>query len=229
MATKTLIIRPTGFVAITNSPAKGFPSDTVAEDYYKLVNEEIADDDATYISVSGINAATLSGLLFEIPDEHTHCDFLSCTIKARAKANAEGLNFNISYDYSETPSDTSTITNTSITIGTLSTSYQDYAYVLEEQFLTYFTSNKSVYVRHQHGTISKDNSCILTQIYLELTYETSDEDGEDDTSESIYIKQNGSWVAITGTIYHKENGVWVVTDSSALQNGTQYIVIKEAE
>ena len=48
MATKTLIVRPTASAYTTAFTCA--PSDTSAENLYMLVNEVVADDDATSVS-----------------------------------------------------------------------------------------------------------------------------------------------------------------------------------
>jgi hypothetical protein len=56
-------------------------------------------------------------------------------------------------------------------------------------------------------------------LYIEITY-----DGETgDTTESIYLKENGAWTSIPCTIYQKQNGTWVLTDSTVFNNGDKYI------
>ena len=60
----------------------------------------------------------------------------------------------------------------------------------------------------------------VTQLYLKIIYEKND---------TIYLKENGSWISVPCSIYQKQNGAWIAVDSTIFENGDKYILIKEDE
>jgi hypothetical protein len=218
MATETIILRPTG--GDCTEITVRYP-DTL--DIWELVNEEVADDDATYILISKSQDATLR---FTFPEKYKNLTPSSMTIHYRAKAyNSTSTSTNISICYGD-------LLGTSFfkhMIGektTLSSIYQDYEInvsqdTLETVYSKLISTDDPQYncLYLLSSTSNKNEELAqVTQFYLEITYE------DEESSESMFIRQNGSWVELSGTIYKRQNGSWVLADSSALQNETHYIL-----
>lgn len=218
MATKTIILRPTGG---EKGSSTCYP-DTL--EVWETINEEIADDDATYcIAPKKSNTTTLT---FTIPDKYKNLTPSSIKFHHRTKCSKgtdDGTSvFLLSYNNGAD--------NAYISAGQtpLISTYQDYVIEISQDILDTLYSillgidNPSFHIYLTSGYSNDKNvgSAQITQVYLELTYEVED----DTSSESMFIRQNGSWVELSGAIYSKQNGVWTLTDSSILQNETHYIL-----
>lgn len=231
MATETLILRPTG-VGGTGTPAY-YPEDTGDYEYYKCVSEEIADDDASYVVCNSV----IFGYMFTIPDEYINMTPSSVKIHFRVRAEVENSADVLILDgYIASTDSTNGYSDRTIgEIKNLSTTYQNYCEEISQEYITPFYTalcdkdhfipeSESAFNNEYHIglllTSSDKNSCYLTQLYIELIYGES----ETETSETIFIKENGSWVALSGDVYKKEDGTWVLSDSSVLQNGNRYVV-----
>ena len=75
------------------------------------------------------------------------------------------------------------------------------------------------------GSSGKQGGIYYSQVYIEITYD----DSEETDTDTIYLKENDSWMSIPCTIYQKQNGAWVAVDSTIFENGDEYILIKEDE
>lgn len=217
MATKTVILRPTATHLIFLD--SWYPADTPREETYKLINETVADDEATYVSSYDI-----------LKSPRFYLDFPKGTIisiKVYCRAKAQGTQTLIDrlrvhgYDSNGTEVDyiEATSANGDITGGCLN-EWSDYIAI----FPSISKLNNSEIIRHtlflDAGTgegNSKNGTGAAqvdyTQVYLELTYEEPD---------PIYIRENNTWTPIEGTIYHKENGAWVESNIDIFNNGDKF-------
>lgn len=172
---------------------------------YLLINEEVADDDATYIysSIGGTSSSSASQIVNlggTLPSGEFKITGAKIYIRARATNNgtssvavklatdSDKSSFSVTTSY-ETYSDT----NVGATyIGKTYTSSSFPSIILN----IFATGNKSS---------SKDSSfdIRITQVYLELTYEAAG-----NTGLGIHIKVAGVWKE-SQSAYKKVNGEWV--------------------
>jgi hypothetical protein len=235
MATETLILRPNDSRA-DGSNYEAYPS-VEATEYWTLVSEEIPDEDSTYVKphLSIVGGANYN--FPAIPEQYKNKTPTKIKVYIRGcnKDNTSNEPSFIGIKIIE-PNDTNGYSITEIPPRiTLSTAYvTDYIEIPEDYKLSFYSilTNEDIQeeiksngkgevtlFRIDGSSSSKQTSDIrITQLYLELEY--LDEDPT--TSETIYLKQNGSWSAISGDIYKKENGIWVLKDASILQQGLKY-------
>ena len=205
MATETLILRPTHVGGVPER----YPSETADAQLWSLIAEEVADDDATYI-IPTLNITTF----FTVPNEYLSLTPTAIKIFIRAKASANatcqiGL-CGATVDNTEL----TTVYQTS-TVDVPSADLESVYQLLAENITNTGHGLTILLTGNGKATI------YLTQAYLELTF---GEGADTPISDTIHIKENGVWVAISGQIYRKINGAWALTDASALQSGTKYIV-----
>lgn len=220
MATETLILRP------TDGSAGGLACHPDTLDPWDLINEEVADDDATYVAMASGSMFSIASIKFTLPDEYKTVVPSSVKVHHRTKSYGASDTAVIWKCHITNPEDGS-VSVSEVGRNTVSSTYQDYVVEISQDILEIFyltlLNPENNHVSYQCTTANsgKDsNSGInITQVYLELTYEA-----EDSPSESIFIRQNGSWVELSGAIYEKQNGVWTLVDSSTLQNKTHYIL-----
>lgn len=216
MATKTVILRPTGNSSLwPDSSIIVYPSDTTSEQAYLLVNESVADDNATYVAVS--NSLVGFEISFELPENRSIIGS-----RLHVRVNCTSFKYNMSFKPSEN-NDFSNKCQCDIN----SDGWEDYAIDLinDDYFMTNFSLNQftTFLVGFYAGSISSskggnnDTPVVITQVYLELTYEEPEI-----TAIPLYLRENGTWNAVSGTIYRKENGAWVESDDSVFTNGDQF-------
>ena len=225
MAVETLILRPTYACFTTGVTFSPNIDDDLA---YILVSEDTPDDDATYISTTNITDPMSFG--FTLPNEYVNKVPTSINICCYAKNGGDGEG-SILLQFCILDNDSKTWTGDGHD-DSLTSSYQMfYEFVPTENIAAFYSAMQLSQEENQYGVVrvsaspnssnSKNETtfeCRVTQVYLELTYD----DSEDTGSETLYIKQNGTWVAITGDIYQKQNGTWVLADSSVFEAGFRY-------
>ena len=87
MATKTLILRPTSVTSDDASLVTLYPADTALANAHILVNEEIADDDATYIT-GGLGSNIHYHFTFIKPDDLKNITGFSFVVRYKFEASS---------------------------------------------------------------------------------------------------------------------------------------------
>ena len=208
--TKTLILRPTRTVAINNSGSNtvnAVPEDTSEENFYILLADDVADDDATKITISS-GCSAVFGFAFEGIENVISADiflrmYTTATVESSCVININYVDTNGSSVLSVDESVDTTDQNglwTDETIS-LSSSFSQFNLLSSGEVLitlntVHPTSGSKVYVPS------------YTQIYIKITYEEPEV-----IDKSIYMRENDAWIQLTGTIYQKQNGVWIEYDS----------------
>lgn len=218
MATQTIILRPTGTATGSNASYTPFPTNTAKEDVYLLISEEFADDDATYLVAKGTSLS--GGILF-----------------TTTNLNITPINIRIVTRMRTTIANSTALITYSIVDGTenleiinLSEEYVTYVQSIPSEHTSGFwnamLTNEISHITISAGSTSTDTKASkdvrITQLYLEVDYD--DGTGSEEITETIYLKENGSWTSIPCTIYQKQNGAWVQTDSSIFENGENFIL-----
>lgn len=217
----TLILRPSASkgVGITT-----IPSNTAIEECYKLVNEEVADYESTYISMA---AGDTIFLRFSLPENIKNvtlddvATFRICGVyhdPDSGKIAPEREDF-CCWSDETTLINVNFISKGDNNSGSMVSVSSDLAYVTDS-IINALNNNDLAYVFSIASSAKSTVFADISQIYIEINNVTYEE--VSDTELPIFFKQNGSWVSITGTFYQKQNGVWVECDTSVLTSGTQY-------
>jgi hypothetical protein len=217
MATKTIILRPSLVTASDVNLVTLYPSDTTFNTAYLLVNEETADDAATYISCS-IQSELIYTFYYNRPIYPIKITDIS--IHARHKAESAG-----SLDTSNTIKNTLLIP-TEFTCETSvlgkSTEYIDFNVSIDnkegilQEINNMISDGFTIKWKLTMPTGTKDKPIRTTQIYITITYE--------DLFENFYIKNNDNWEQISGIIYAKYGDTWKRRDLLHLQDGRKYFI-----
>lgn len=217
MALQTIILRPNGQGGISNaSSLTRVPSSTPIENVYMLINEAVADDDATYISSNNVTAdieltfpvEMLSGITPTAVRLLARMKSESIIWRARIRIINNKTTVGDFYAINTALNTWETVSATCPNVDNI----KDILKTAEFHFMFgYEGSNKS-------------GKGYLTQLYLEVDYD--DEAGGDEPVEvpALYIKKSGAWEPVYGTVYNKVNGAWVEGDLSALSAGDKIIV-----
>lgn len=200
MATKTLILRPMSITSDDISLVTFYPSDTTIDNAHILVNEEVADDDATYIT-GGLGSGINFHFSFTKPEDLKNITGFS--FKVRNKFETSGSNHNVTYNMH--------IENNSYALSSLTTNPTVYTDMSESILddtrniiigILNNNQNLNFYITQTSGTNNKSKPIRTTQMYIEITYESND-------AVLQYFKQNNEWVNIGElNIYYKENNEW---------------------
>lgn len=219
MATETMILRPISSNYEAGAIPKYVPSDTTEENAYMLVNEAVADDDATYITLSGTIVTFELGIAVET---QKHITSSKIHIRARAAGAGKAFTFYIRAT-SKVDDNNDAFDNTIVT--SESDDWCDYTYDLQETVAAINGAEHSNFrvnltggegENAKGGGLNQAANADFTQVYLELTYEESD---------PIYIRENNTWTPIEGTIYRKENGAWVQSDTDVFVEGEKFTLV----
>lgn len=185
------------------------------DDKASLINDVVPDDDSTYINITQTGA--INYLDFKVASDKLKSEYqnvIKAVVVMRIK-NSD-LNYLITYrqftgsaDFVDTKIE-STIINQWETVAT-------------QLDLEIFKScvavgkNGRIFIV-KSGSSSGKSTCDvkISQIYLEVTY-------ADDETETIYIKQDNTWVATPCTIYKKQSDEWTLVDSSVFEEGTHFV------
>jgi hypothetical protein len=228
MATKTMILKP---IDTDRTGLTPFPSDTDTLDYPLLIAEDIADDDATYLS----STSALAGTFYFVPD--LNITPLNIRIVARMRTTILDSLVSIGYyaDFNYTSS--SAILERFDDIN-LSEEYITYIETVPTEHISRFFDYKTAdgssmegvrcgIVNFSVGTTKTGSKATmdyrLTQLYLEIDY--NDDNDNEELVETVYLKENGSWIAIPcSSIYQKQNGQWIIADSSIFEKGNKFML-----
>lgn len=222
----TEILRPSS-CTISGTAYIVTPDSVSKENYHTLVNEIIADDDSTCITLTKTNsgAAAVEVLFDSDVLRKNYSKITTARFVCRTKVDAN--NYLLHLDLLRRGSQTSQPQSSyEITFndGTWLTSYFDInATDMVEAIESWLAFDNTLhpiqfkfYAANTNQSTTKNAcSCSITQAYLEITY-------NDTTTETIYLKANGSWTSVPCTIYQKQNSVWVEVDSSIFENGDRY-------
>lgn len=220
MALQTIILRPNGQNGGTT--LSGFvrvPSDTTDANLYTLINEAVADDDATYVYATAISANIALAFPLELLSGIT-----PTAMRLVARVKSEGILWAARLLISATDASGTAVKSTTTAYNenldvweTISADVGDFDGI--KNLLADAEYSVNIYAEG-----SKSGGGYLTQLYLEVDYD--DEAGGDEPAETpaLYIKKSGAWEAVYGTVYNKVNGVWVEGDLSALSAGDKIIV-----
>lgn len=237
MAIKTIILRPTAssITNIVNSGNLGItstPSNVANENLYQLVAETVADDDATYITLSN----TGDKLKLEYFLETNITNITGITVYCRARSDGTSYagsigmevevngNLNASnQDHPELSPGISAWENYTIDMISAYNETMDFLEILNSVSNT----RKITLVCGVGGSINSSNkntvkSVDYTQVYIELTCGEPDEE-----TSSLYLRENGAWTATNGIIYQKINNSWTVTTTDVFQEGDIYELVTE--
>lgn len=192
-----------------------------AQDYTTKVNEAVADDDASYIEPAGHIIVFDSERL-----RNNYANIKNVTMFCRVKLDPSL--HELSVQHLNNNGDELSIVNLVPTAvnnwETISANFnaQDIIRTIQES-LDNPTYSELLRFRSQKTILDPNNknsgTVCLTQVYIEVTYE----DNSSSTTETIYLKENGSWTPLTGTIYQKQAGSWVVVSSDVLADGYKFI------
>lgn len=221
MATKTLILRPISVTSTDESLVTLYPTDTTMANAHTLVNEEVADDDATYIT-GGLGGSINYHFSFTKPDDLENITDFSFKVRQRLEA-------------SSTASSTSYqiyLTSGNYTLCTFSedaTAYTDLSSSLATDNMNSIlgefnnaTSKLDFYITQTVASANKAKPTRTTQLYIEITYQNSVKD-------AVYLKQNNEWVKLNNAmLYRRYNHSWSLLDYSILEKNNEYL-IKEVE
>jgi hypothetical protein len=225
MATKKLILRPIASTCPKESLVTLCPNDTTIDNAYKLINESTADNDSTYVTYAA------RGNMYWYFNYTKPEDLISVSevnIKVTCKAESvppQGSSVTMQGKIYHNNS----LTLTPAAIAVKTTEYTELIHSWPStDHLTFFNPDNfspiEFYISQAIGTGNKIVPIRVTQTYIEIVYESSEEN-----SETIYLKQNNVWDIINSqSIYLKSNNNWILSDSSILQNNTNYI-IKEVD
>jgi hypothetical protein len=210
MATKTLVLRPISITSDDTSLVTFYPSDTTMDNAHILVNEEVADDDATYIT-GGLGSGINFHFSFTKPEDLKNITGFS--FKVRNKFETSGSNHNVAYKIY--------IENNNYTLNSLtanSTVYTDMSESIVDDIRNAIISaldsnqNLNFYITQTSGTNSKSKPIRTTQMYIEITYESND-------AVLQYFKQNNEWINIGElNIYYKKNNEWYSLNEVQLES-----------
>lgn len=217
MATKTLILRPTGWI----TPAGGadtcvpHPTNTADENKYLLVAEETPDGDASYLYFS--NNLNISGVTFSCSMDITPLDIrIVCCARSPAETGTLICHYYINSEggYKHTSLDTHTLTETYSLYNSSIPSKDVISFwnkIMEES-----KNHPDLYLVGGITTTGKGavTDSRFTQLYLEVDYD----------SPSLYLKQSGNWQEINYTIYQKVNNEWIESDINKLSENEKAII-----
>ena len=203
MATKTLILRPTSITSENTSLVTLYPSDTTMDNAHILVNEEVADDDATYIT-GGLGSNVSYHFNFTKPDDLKKITGFSFLI--RHKFEASSAQHTITY---QLYIGANNYTLKSLAGSDNPTVYTDMNENITDEIRNAIISaindeqNTSFYITQTiTGNSSKSKPIRTTQIYIEIIYENN-------ASIIQYLKQNNTWINIGElNLYYKRNAKW---------------------
>lgn len=217
-STETLTLYPAADSSLKHSCSAG-------SEGFSLINEETADDDATYIyhDVNTTSSKTITSTFKIVGSNTGKIQITSLEIHARAMAN-----------YSSILGDTHTLTLTASIDGTslgsgsasyVSNSYSDINATFE------ISSNKDL-AGKEYSSLSAVNIILsmatagayssrkgsafqirITQLYVIITYTKV----TDETETGMYLKTNGVYNLCAG-VYQKVNGVWVQLTHDEMKN-----------
>ena len=218
MATGTLIFRPSQDFSFGHEPSDGGNWGGGSEGW-ELISEASADDDSTYIyqtlssrynqtATSHFKLTTTS----QLPQNATITGFRMYS-RARISGNDETASYTCYFNITNSTSGTSITTSSS----SLRSSYSTQSFTANSTNLSWLNQNIDlsssdfylIFESQGHassGWKAEDGYLRLTQVYVEVDYETVEE------TSKIYIKEKGSWRQYS-KVYRKQNNYWVEVDN----------------
>lgn len=216
MATGTIVLRPSSDVSIEHSKSNRYA------DACDLIADVSADDDSTYIystltagGMLGSQTVTDESVFLLTPQSSLPNDkynIVSVRLYSRATLGNNGESGEY-YCYFVVGTDEGGISNGARVGRNLGSSYQTDSIessALVDDFNSYIAESfpvVSVRVfsqgRADSGNKASDGYIRITQVYMEIDYETVEE-----AHPVLYIKENDNWNPCLG-LYRKENGRWV--------------------
>lgn len=214
MATKTLMLRPTSITCDDASLVTLYPADTILANAHMLVNEEVADDDATYIT-GGLGSNIHYHFTFTKPDDLKN--IIGFSFLVRHKLEASSQQHSIAYTI-YLGSDNHTL----CTMTDNTTVYADMNENISDDIKTSIISslnnsqNINFYITQtvSTGNSNKSKPIRTTQMYIEVIYESND-------TVIQYFKQNDKWINIGElSVYYKRNYEWNVLNDLQINSYT---------
>lgn len=184
-------------------------------DAASLINDVVADDDATYINITQTGATNYcSCKLFSDKAKNEYQNIINAIVVIRMKNG--NLNHVVTY---RKFNDAMTFTDTTIA-SSITNQWETIVAPIDlddiKSVIAYGDSTRILVF--QNGSSSKATCDVkISQFYLEVTYAGGE-------TETIYLKQNNTWTEIPCTIYQKQNNEWVLTDSSILNDGDRFAI-----
>lgn len=234
MATKTIILRPHRYWDNINNAAginvewTFYPADTPHDDISLLVSEEVADDDATYVSVPTTGNCS-DGFGFATAD----LDIIPISIRILARMRCQNTAVVMKYDICAEPVDGASHGTTicsGISTEALSATYTTHSCNIPSEYVSTiwdYMCSTAVYVclgpTNSSGSGKSASNTIITQLYLEVDYD--DGTGIPDTPEAVmYQKIGDAWTPVYGTVYKKVNGIWQLNTLDHLTTEDKIII-----
>lgn len=221
----SLILRP---VASKGVVASTVPADTSVEEIYKLINEEVADDDTTNftpilnnaVSNLDVDITNYLFLKYQIPENLVITSLTDVKHTSRKSATGGFIMRPVKYSNQEfiagrkiwnSDDDgwtTETEDNSTVKKFNSTSSYDDDSF--DENFETMKELLNSRDFGFGYMTTASKNVPSVSQTYIELVCEF------EELSKPFYFKQGGAWAELSGNIYQKANGEWLEADVSVL-------------
>lgn len=202
MATKTLILRPISITSDNTSLITLYPSGTTIDNAHILVNEEVADDDATYVT-GGLGSNVNYHFNFTKPSDFKKATGFSFLI--RHKFEASSSQHTVTYQLYIGADNYTLISLAGSDNPTIYTNMnENITDEIRNAIISAINGeqNTSFYITQTITGSSKSKPIRTTQIYIEIIY-------EDNASIIQYFKQNGKWINIGDlNIHYKKNSQW---------------------
>lgn len=219
----TLILRPDASKG--NGVTTTTPSGVAIEECYKLVNEERADYESTYITMAAGDSIFLR---FSLPENIKRTSLGSSTTLRVGGVYYDRVDNGHIVPSREALccwSDETSLVNIAFIgkgdsdVGMMASVVSDLV-SMTDSIINALNSNDLAYVFVLNSDVKSTVIADISQIYLEINNVTYEE--VEDTTLSVFLKQSGTWIPVTGKLYQKQNGTWVECDTSVLTDGTQY-------
>lgn len=208
----TLILRPSGDVQVEHTIPEGFTG------IYQLIDDEVADDDATQIGYHNTGTSLISQTsIVRLPViQNNKIKVVDGFICTRAK-DSGGSDITESYTVEVIANDETILTQTSSTMYSTYANYKKDLYSLQTELAhlnSLIKNNDALELQLKINTTTKgydrsssggyktgivEAEVYITQIYLVLHYENK---------LNIYSKNNEAWEQATAA-YKKQNGAWI--------------------
>ena len=218
MATGTIILRPIRDINVQHNKNTGSLG-------FSLISDSVPDDDSTYIyqNITGTSNVSVTSI-FEIgasdlPNQNFHVTNVKIIGRASKSSGNETVNYKctmytgegggVGSDIGFTSSNlTSTYQNTNKTTSLILNQINqnlDNNGSLPQLSIGIVSTGKKARNKDDDGMFK------LTQVYVELTYETIEE------SKKIYLKENNAWKEYS-KVYIKENNSWIEKSMSEISS-----------
>lgn len=210
MATGTIVLRPSADISFHHGATDGYSYG------YSMLSEVVADDDSTYIYMdinrtSGNSIESVFLLDGDLPQGKINVTDVRLYSRAKMSGNQENASytcyFAVGTDQGGSSSDAST---SSDELSEYYVTHTSTSNALVSQINSLLENGDFPQVSVKVGTYGSKSSALksdgyarVTQIYMEIDYETIDV-----PVSHIYIKENGVWNDYS-KVYKKIDGLWV--------------------